>query len=208
MAKKQKLKTIKMIFAAVVFFGLVFSIIIFSYLETLGGIVAGEDTSSVTVRVSVVSSISIDNPVDVNLTPNIEETGTANGSVTWNVKTNNMAGWTLEVETGATPALQSGGNSFADYTESVPGTPEAWSVDAADSEFGFNSSGIYAEAGFGGNKYLGFDGINKIQIAHRNAASDGPGDDTTVNFRAESGASHNQAMGAYEATITATASTI
>jgi hypothetical protein len=193
-------------------FGFVFlaisSVLLFSYLETLNGIVAGDATDSVTVSVSVVSSISIDNPADVLLGPNIEETGTADGSATWNVKTNNVAGWTLDVEASTTPAMKSGANSFADYTEAVAGTPEAWSVDAADSEFGFNSSGTYAEAGFGGNKYLGFDGLNQIQVAHRNAPSEGAGDDTTVGFRAESGASHNQALGIYEATITATASTI
>jgi hypothetical protein len=197
------------IFSVFGIFFLVFSsALLFSYLETLDGIVAGDATDSVTVRVSVVSSISIDNPADVALDPNIEETGTANGSATWNVKTNNLAGWTLGLEASSAPAMKSGANSFADYTETAPGTPEAWSVDAADSEFGFNSSGTYAEAGFGGNKYLGFDGLNQIQIAHRNAPSEGVGDDTTVGFRAEVGASHNQALGTYDATITATASTI
>jgi len=193
-------------------FGFVFlalsSFMIFGYLETLNGIVAGDATDSVTVSVTVVSSISIDNPVDVILSPNIEETGMANGSATWNVKTNHAAGWTLSVEASTTPAMQSGANSFADYTEVPPGTPEAWSVAAADSEFGFNAAGTYAEAGFSGSKYLSFDGANQIQIAHRNAPSEGAGDDTTVNFRAEVGASHNQPLGTYDATITATAITI
>jgi hypothetical protein len=193
-------------------FGIIFlafsSILLFGYFETLNGIVAGDATDSVTVNVSVVSSISIDNPADVALAPNIEETGTANGSVTWNVKTNHLAGWILDVEASTTPAMKSGGNTFLDYTETVPGTPEAWSVNVADSEFGFNASGIYAEAGFGGSKYLGFDGLNQIQVAHRNAPSEGAGDDTTVGFRAEAGALHNQPLGTYSATITATASTI
>jgi hypothetical protein len=193
-------------------FGVVFLafslVLLFGYLETLNGTVAGDATDSVTVHVTVVSSISIDNPADVVLSPNIEETGTANGSATWNVKTNHAAGWTLDVESNTTPAMQSGANSFADYTETVGGTPEAWSVAAADSEFGFNASGTYAEAGFAGNKYLGFDGANKIQVSHRNAPSEGAGDDTTVGFRAEVGALHNQTLGTYDATITATASTI
>jgi hypothetical protein len=184
------------------------SVVIFSYLETINGLVAGEDTDSVIVSVTVVSSISIDNPADVALSPDIEETGTATGNVIWNVKTNHMGGWTLDVKASTSPALQVGGNSFADYTETVSGTPEIWSVDAADSEFGFNAEGTYAESEFSGSKYLGFDGTNRIQIAHRNAPSGGSGDDTTVNFQAEVGSSHNQPVGTYEATITATASTI
>jgi hypothetical protein len=184
------------------------SVFLFGYLETLNGIVAGDATDSVTVSVAVVSSISIDNPPDVALAPDIEETGTANGSVTWNVKTNHLAGWTLEMEASSVPAMKSGVNSFADYTETVPGTPEVWNVDAANSEFGFNAAGTYAEAGFGGSKYLGFDGLNQIAVAHRNAPSGGAGDDIIANFRVESGAAHNQALGNYEATITATASTI
>jgi hypothetical protein len=184
------------------------SILLFSYLESVGGLVAGEATDSVTVSVEVVSSVSISSPADITLLPNIEETGSAAGNVIWNVKTNDPDGWKLEVNASETPALQSGGNSFDDYTELVAGTPESWSVAAADSEFGFNSAGTYAEAGFSGSKYLGFDGTNRIQVAHRNAPSDGSGDDTTINFMAESGSSHNQPLGIYTATITATATNL
>jgi hypothetical protein len=208
--KKQKLFKFEIEIFSGIFLVFIFflAIFVFSYSESLNGLVAGTDTDSITVSVTVVSSISIDNPADVSLSPNIEETGTADGNATWNVKTNHLAGWTLDVKASTTPAMQSGGNSFADYTETVPGTPEAWSVDAADSEFGFSASGTYSEAGFSGSKYLGFDGLNDIQVAHRNAPSEGSGDDTTVNFRAESGSSHNQPLGTYDATITATASTI
>jgi hypothetical protein len=184
------------------------SMFVFSYLESINGLVAGEDTSSVTVSVSVVPSISIDNPADVVLSPDIEETGSAAGHVVWNVKTNHLAGWTLDVKASTDPALQDGGDSFADYTEATPGTPDAWSVNAADSEFGFSASGTYAESEFSGSKFMGFDGSNRIQVAHRNAPSEGAGDDTTVNFQVEVGASHNQPTGTYYATVTATASTI
>jgi hypothetical protein len=194
--------------AAGILLVLILTTLVFSYLETLNGLVAGEETDSVIVSVSVVPSISIDNPADVALSPDIEETGSATGTVTWNVKTNHLGGWTLDVKASTDPALQDGGNSFDDYTETVPGTPEVWSVDAADSEFGFNATGTYAESGFSGSKYMGFDGTTRIQVAHRNAASGGSGDDTNVNFQAEVGASHNQPTGTYYATITATASTI
>ena len=182
--------------------------VVFSLVEKNAGLVAGEATDSIIVTVAVVPSISIDSPSNVDLSPDIEETGSAIGSATWNVKSNNINGWKLEVNASAAPAMRDGGNSFADYTETVAGTPETWSVNAADSEFGFNASGTYAETEFSGSKYLGFDGTNRIQVAHRAAASGGSGDDTTVNFQAEVGSGHNQPLGTYTATITATASTL
>jgi len=184
------------------------AVILFAYLETLEGLVAGEDTDSVVVAVNVVPAISINSPADITLSPDIEEAGSADGSVIWNVETNDLDGWKLEVNASASPALANGGNSFTDYTETVEGTPEIWSVAASDSEFGFNASGTYAEAGFSGSKYMGFNGGSRVQAAHRNAPSEGSGDETTVNFKAEVGASHSQAIDTYTATITGTATNL
>lgn len=208
--KKRRLLLHEIEFFSVIgaFLLIISSVFFFSYLESIGGLVAGEATNSVTVSVEVVSSVSINSPDDVVLLPNIEETGSAAGNATWNVKTNDPDGWKLEVNASEAPALNSGGDSFDDYSELVAGTPDSWSVAAIDSEFGFNSSGSYAEAGFSGSKYLGFDGTNRIQVAHRDAASDGTGDDTTINFQAEVGSSHNQPLGTYLATVTATASNL
>ena len=208
--KKRRLSLFEIEVFSIFFLSLivVFSVVFFSYLESIEGLVAGEDTDSVTVSVTVVSSVSLNSPADVVLSPEIEETGSAVGSVTWNVKTNDPDGWKLEVNASASPALTSGGNSFADYTEAVAGTPEEWSLAAADSEFGFNSSGAYAEAEFSGSKYLGFDGTNRIRAAHRNALSEGTGDDTVINFKTEVGSGHNQPLGTYVATITATATNL
>jgi hypothetical protein len=211
MRKRNKNKKKKIKFTAVVFLTISFLFCLqlgFCFSEKLKGLVAGQDSDSITVSVDVISSISIDSPADVSLAPDIEETGSAIGSATWNVKTNSINGWKLQVNAGAAPALRSGGNSFDDYGETVPGTPEIWSVDNADSEFGFGASGAYIENDFNANKFLGFDGANKIQVAHRNAPSDGAGDDTTVDFKAEVGAGHNQPLGTYSATITATATTL
>lgn len=180
----------------------------FSFFEGMKGRVAGEATDSVDVTVNVISSISIDSPSNIDLSPDIEETGTATGSVTWNVKTNNSDGWKLELSADTNPAMQDGANSFANYTEVVSSTPEAWLVDSADSEFGFNASGDYAESKFSGSKYMGFNGLTKTQVASRAAPSSGEGDDTTINFKVEVGSSHNQPLGTYSATITATASTL
>ena len=180
----------------------------FSLWEGSRGLVAGTATSSIKVSVDVVPSISIDSPADVVLSPNIQETGTATGSATWNVKTNNVAGWKLEVNASTVPAMKSGSDSFADYAEAVPGTPKAWSVPSADSSFGFSANGTYADAAFSGNKYLGFDGTNRIEAAHRSSQADGSGDNTTIDFQAEVGSGHNQPDGTYAATVTATATAL
>ena len=187
---------------------LIFSQLAFSAWEKHRGLVAGAATDSIHVTVDVVPSISIDSPSDVALLPNIQETGSATGSATWNVKTNNINGWKLEVSAAASPAMTSGADSFADYTESAPGIPEAWSIASSASEFGFSASGSYADAAFSGSKYLGFNGNNRIQVAHRNSQASGSGDDTAVNFQAEVGSGHNQPNGTYSATVTATATTL
>lgn len=182
--------------------------IVFSFKEGSLGIVAGEATDSITVTVSVVPSISIDSPANVNLSPDIEETGAATGSATWNVETNNSDGWQLEVAADASPAMTSGGNSFADYSETVEDTPESWSIANNVSEFGFGATGSYIKLKFGAGKYMGFNGTTKEQIASRASASGGSGDDTTVIFRAEVGSAKSQSIGDYTATITATATTL
>ena len=176
--------------------------------EKFQGLVAGEASDSITVSVSVVPSISIDSPSDVSLSPNIQETGSATGSATWNVKTNNTNGWRLDLNASGSPAMKSGSDSFADYTESSSGVPEAWSIASSDSEFGFSTSGSYAESGFSGGKYLGFNGTTRIKGAHRDTQSGGSGDDITVDFKAEVGSGHNQPEGTYSATVTATATTL
>lgn len=204
--KKEKKKKIFNIFFSIIF--LICFQIFFSLSEKLNGLVAGEATNSITVSVAVVPSISIDAPSDISLSPNIEETGSAIGSATWNIETNNANGWKLEINASEVPAMQSGGDSFADYTEAISGTPDIWLIDSANSEFGFNSDGLYAESEFSSEKYLGFDGINRIQVAHRDAPSGGFGDDTTINFKAEVGSGHSQPTGTYSATIVASATTL
>lgn len=165
---------------------------------------------SITVTTTVLGTISVSSPADVTMSPNITGTGTANGSATWNVFTSNASGWKLEVEASASPAMSDGsGNIFDDYTESVSGTPEAWSVSASDSEFGFTASGDNVIADYSsGTLYEGFKGTTKIEVATDSSNTSGGGVDTTVGFRAEVGSSKIQVSGTYTATITATATTL
>ena len=167
---------------------------------------AAEDTDDVTVNLTVGSTISIDSPSNVNMSPDITGTGASTGSTTWTVTTNNSSGWKLEVNAGATPAMASGADTFANYTEGTPGTPETWSIANSVSEFGFGATGSYIGAAFGAAKYMGFNGTSKTQVS--SASAETAGDATTVIFRAEVGSTKSQPTGAYSATITATATTL
>jgi hypothetical protein len=141
------------------------------------------------------------------MSPNITGTGTSTGSATWTVTTNSNAGWKLEVNASTTPAMTSGSNNFANYTEAVTGTPDTWSIAATDSEFGFGATGSYVETKFGAGKYMGFSGTNKEQVAHTGSFSSS-GQDTTVIFEAGVGASHSQPTGSYTSQVTATATSL
>ncbi len=161
----------------------------------------------VTVTATVDPTITISSPSNVTMSPNITGTGANTGSAEWTVTTNNSAGYKLEVEASASPALVSGGDNIADYTEAVAGTPETWSIATSASEFGFTASGTDSGSEYSsGTKYEGFEGTTKIEVA--TAAAETTGTATTVGFKAEVGSSKFQPTGDYTATITATATTL
>jgi hypothetical protein len=167
---------------------------------------AAVDTDDVLVNLSVLATISLNSPTDVNMSPDIVGSGSSTGSTTWTVTTNNSAGYKLEVAASGSPAMQGGGDYFTDYTEFPEGTPETWSVSSSNSEFGFGATGSYIETKFGAGKYMGFNSTTKEQIAHEGAETSGS--DTTVIFRAEVGSSKFQPSATYTATVTATATTL
>jgi len=102
---------------------------------------AATANDSVNVNLTVDPTIAINSPADVSMSPNITGTGTSTGSTTWTVTTNSNLGWKLEVNASTTPAMTSGANNFANYTEGTTGTPDAWLIAAAASEFGFGATG-------------------------------------------------------------------
>lgn len=182
---------------------------------------AASVTDNVTVTLTVDSGITITSPTDVTMAPNIGIAADGSiGTVLWNVKTNRATGYTLAVKASASPALVSGGNSFADYTETVAATPETWSVASGAKEFGYSAFGTdvpTASWGTGANcgsagaplgtlKYIGFKTIDKT-VATRSAVTTPSGVDTTVCFAAQQNAVY-AASGTYTATITATATEI
>jgi hypothetical protein len=163
--------------------------------------------------------LAISVPGNVSLAPDIPSTGggIANGSATWTVTTDNAAGYSMTIAASTSPALASGGDSFANYTP-LGGAPDfTFSVPAASSEFGFtpeggdiatryqDSGGICNIAG-GDTASACWDPLTTtpVTIASRVTANHTAGTATTIRFRAESGASNTQPAGSYTALATLT----
>ncbi len=164
----------------------------------------------VTVSVTVDDYISLSNPGNVTLANIAGLGGNSESNATWTVATNNDAGYKLEVSAAGSPALTKGADSFADFADG--GSPIPWSVAAADSAFGFSAqgaatpSGSWGDPAGGSGKYRGFTAGTPIEVA--NNGNETAGENTTVYFRAEVGASHLQASGLYSANLTVTATTL
>ncbi len=187
-----------------------------------GIVVAATAVDSVLVTLDVTSGITITAPSDVVMAPNIGISANSSiGSTIWNVKTNHATGYTLALKASVAPALVSGVNSFADYTEAVTGTPEVWAVGVGAEEFGYSVYGTDTAAAAnwgtgdscgasgaptGTARYVGFKTTDKT-VATRALVTTPAGVDTTVCFAA---AQNNvyAASGTYTATITATATEI
>jgi hypothetical protein len=195
-------------FSKAVFFSLsVLLVVSLGFWIAEPGIVgAANDTDDVVVNLAVTGTISIDTPANVTMSPDIAGTGSSTGNVIWTVTTNNSSGWKLEVETDQADTMHSGSDVFTDYTETVSGTPETWSIAASASEFGFGATGSYIETKFGADKFMGLNSTTKEQVAHQDAETTGSA--TTVIFKAEVGASQVQPTGSYTSNITATATTL
>lgn len=181
------------------------------------------DTDNVVVTLSVDEEISITDGANVTMSPNIGVTNdTSTGGSTWTVTTNAVSGYTLAVKATSSPAMQhsNGTDSFADYTEATPGTPDAWSVDSGNYEFGFSAygddvaDGTYGSgsdcdnAGDPSGNSLNYEGLETTDqdIASNASTTPTTGTDTTICF----GAGQNSVFapsGTYTATVVATATT-
>ncbi len=182
---------------------------------------AASVTDAILVTLTVDSGIAITSPADCALTPNISITAnSAICSSTWNVKTNHATGYTLAIKAQASPALVSGGNSFADYTPAVAGTPELWSVGSGAKEFGYSVFGTDSStATWGTSLSCGTSGTpaaaqkyrdtttSDVTVATRAVPTPFAGIDTTFCGAAAQNGIY-AAAGSYQATITATATEI
>ena len=99
-------------------------------------------TDNVIVTLDVTTGITISDGANVTMAPTLGVTADQSiGTSSWIVKTNAALGYTWQVKASAAPALVSGANSFADFTEAVSGTPEVWSVAGGAKEFGYSAFG-------------------------------------------------------------------
>lgn len=161
-------------------------------------------------------------PDDVNLTPSIGGVtgGTADGTVTWTVATDNPGGYTLSIKATAAPALVSTTSSIANYTPEDSEIPDfSWGISSSDSEFGFSPESSDLVSKFKDNGFntcatgssqtpdkcwYNFKTTSET-ISQSASRNDPSGTATTFKLKAESGSSHLQQEGTYTAEITVTA---
>lgn len=147
--------------------------------------------------------------------------GASNGSSTWQVQTDNPAGYELSVKAGASPAMVAGANFFTDYVPSFSASDYAWNTPVSESRFGFSPEGNDITSSFLDNSvscgtgvldtadacWTGFSTTNQV-IAQSSSPNYPTGASTTIKFRAEVGSSKAQQSGSYSTNITVTAVTL
>ncbi len=168
------------------------------------------------------SYIALSTPSDLALTPIGGILGEASeGTMSWTVTTDNVAGYSMSIQSVTSPALKSGVDSFADYTPVGADPDYNFSINPTTSAFGFSPEGVdvnsrFRDNGLACNVGAGettakcWDGLSTTaKDAFQRTSSNQPsGSTATVRFRAESGPSHIQPAGSYAAPITVTAITL
>lgn len=168
------------------------------------------------------SYIAISSPSDLALTPiGGIEGATSEGTMTWSVITDNLAGYTLDIKTTSVPALKSSNDSFDDYTPIGADPDYNFSILNTTSAFGFSPEGVDVDTRFKDNGIACNTGTNETSakcwdglslspkiISNRTTSNHQGGSDTVVRFRAESGSNHIQTAGSYSAPIVVTAITL
>ena len=203
------------IVAGSLIFTLVFGFFGYSFVEPM---FVDAVTDDVVVTLNVSPAITISDSPNVTMSRSVDITAdTATASSTWTVVTNDTDGYTLTVQTSTDPAMQSGGDTIADYSAS---TPEAWVVASGNAQFGFSAFGTDVPTGtWGSNQsacstgddpalanrlYRGFASTTPIQIASSNATTTPSGTPSTVCYGVEQNGTQIPS-GTYTATVTATA---
>lgn len=174
--------------------------------------------ASLTVNAEISLSIT---STSISLAPNLTMTvNTATGVGVWNVKTNNLNGWSLTLQADRANALYNTASTsvaFTDYTNT--GQPTAWSVSSAY-KFGFTVFGSSVDTTTWGTgtgcgtpsssslKYLGFNSTTATTVtisnSYSNQATTTSGVNTTMCLAAEQNSVYAPS-GSYQANITATA---
>lgn len=186
---------------------------------------AATATDSVVVTLQVDTGITITSPADTTMSTALgAAVNTAIATTTWNVKTNNVLGYTLTVAASTNPAMRVSGSQYVnDFATTT--TPELWStIPTGRAEFGYSAFGTdvntstYGTATGGVScgatstpsttlKYRGFTTSASPTIATRSSTTTTSGVDTTLCYAVEQKGVYIDS-GTYTATITATATTI
>lgn len=194
--------------------------------EDTGGEVATGDSSSTNYKIKAGYQqmqdvyLSMSAASSVNLSPNIGGItgGTADGSTSFTVTTDNPAGYTVSIKASSSPALNFALDSFADYSATAVSPDFTFSIPSSASAFAFTAEGTDIVSGFkddGVSCAVGSsDTVDKCwaglstsnqTIVSRTSANSPSGTLTTLKFRAQSGSAHVQTNGVYTATTTVTA---
>ncbi len=193
--------------------------------DTVGEIATGESTSTnfkmkAGYQQMQENILSLSVPSSVTMSPSIGGVtgGTANGSTTFTVITDNPAGYMVTIKASSSPAMQSSLSSIADYvpaggdpdfTFSIPSNSSAFgfSVEGNDIDQRFKDNGSVCNIGSGDASDKCWVGLSTSQqtIVSRNSPNHPSGTVTKIKFRAQSGSAHVQVEGTYVATTTITA---
>ena len=161
--------------------------------------------------------LSLSSSGNVTLLPAIDGIvgGTADGSSTVTVTTDNSAGYALYIRASSSPALVSGSNSFTDYTPTGADPDFVFSIAISSSAFAFTPEGSDIVAKYRDDSSVCNAGVNVTaercwlglttgnELISQSFSPNYPaGAITTLRFRAESGSSNTQPAGTYIATTT------
>jgi hypothetical protein len=167
-------------------------------------------------------AISVVPPSNVSMTPSLGGVtgGISNGSTTFTVTTDDIAGYTSTIVASSSPALvnvSSSTNSFADYLPSssapdytfsvLPNASSfAFSIQGTDANQRFLNNGSVCNSGGTSTALACWDGLATTvkTIAGRTSNNQPAGTQSVIYFRAGIGSSRNQPNGIYIATTTLT----
>ena len=143
--------------------------------------------------------------------------GVTNGSTTFTATTDSPSGYQLTIEASQSPAMNSGGDSIADYTPAAADPDLQFITGATDSHLGYTPFGDHVVQRFltngsscnvsgSASSTACWDGLSTTAevISQSTSPNQPSGTDTTIYFRVGVGGSVIQAPGDYVATSTVT----
>lgn len=188
--------------------------IVFALFAGVSMVSAASDTEDIDISLDILSTLTLDCDPTVTMGA-ITGTGTSaltTNAATCTVITNNSTGYEMTWAASTANMINANGDTIAPIAAGTAATPVAWNstMTANDSAWGVQASGVDVNGTFG----AGYTGAAAAipttaePFADRTTETDADGEDTTLTFLAEVGASHWQPTGTYTNTITITATTL